>query len=439
MKKLALSLVIFGFCAYAVKTGESKQPRESISFEQLLKQLSEDLVKSVKFPEPSLEKETEAAFQADDRYWVTILAADKYERTKLLELGMDIVEVKKDKVSGIVHQDTLNILAEENYVIEGKMTLAEYILQSARDFPPADSAYHNYKETTELLKNLASHNPDVASLFSIGRTIEGRDIWCLRISAGAKGRAAGAKPGAVYIGNHHAREHLSNEVALLFGVWLLEHKNDADIKRYIDTLDIYIIPMLNPDGVEYDIRTGKYQWQRKNMRVNIDKTIGVDLNRNYDSWWGGTGSSHYTYSDTYCGTAAFSEPETQAVKKFVEARKNLKTLMSYHSYSSTIMYPWGGKDTPVEDGNDRRVFVKMADEMSKFTGYSPEQASDMYVSTGDTCDWAYEIGRIFAFTTELEGDSFYPGAGIIDHAVNSNIKAALYMLSVADNPYKVAE
>jgi carboxypeptidase T len=127
------------------------------------------------------------------------------------------------------------------------------------------------------------------------------------------------------------------------------------------------------------------------------------------------------------------------VKRFVEARKNLRTLMSYHSYSSLLLYPWSGKDTPLENLKDRTVFERMAKAMAGFTGYKPEQSSDLYVATGDTTDWAYATAGIFAFTTELEGNNFYPGAAAISKAVTNNVKAAVYMLSVTENPYKLAE
>ena len=78
----------------------------------------------------------------------------------------------------------------------------------------------------------------------------------------------------------------------------------------------------------------------------------------------------------------------------------------------------------------------LAAAMGKLTGYRPEKSSDMYVATGDSCDWAYSTAGIFAFTFELEGNSFYPGGAIINRAVISNIKAAVYLLSVTDNPYK---
>jgi len=199
-------------------------------------------------PGPAAE-EAAAYLQDDSRYWITTPAEDKYDRTALLEAGLDIVEIGKKTVSGFISKDEMDRLAGKGFIIRSRQTIKEYAKKHLKDFPASDAAYHNYAETAELLQTLAADNPEETSLFSIGKTVEGRDIWCLRINSGAKGTAASAKPGALYIGNHHAREHLSNEVPLLFAAWLLEHKGDADIKNYIAKLDIYIIPMLNPDGV----------------------------------------------------------------------------------------------------------------------------------------------------------------------------------------------
>ena len=442
MQKLALSLVLtvlFSLApAFAADSAEKARASSDLSFDHILNQLTADYAKGLEMPAPPAAPGDLQAAQ-DDRYWVTVYAADSPARTRLLEAGLDIVEIQKDRVFGVIHKDSLPLLSRKGLMVADIMPLEQYARMHLKDFPAADSAYHNFKETTDLLKALVSKNSDIASLMSIGKTIEGRDIWCLRVNSTAKGSKASSKSGAVYIGNHHAREHLSNEVPLLFAVWLMDNRNTPEVKKYIDTLDIYIIPMLNPDGVEYDIKTGSYKWQRKNMRVNSDKSIGVDLNRNYDSWFGGEGTSHSPSADTYCGPSAFSEPESAAIKKFVEARKNLKTMISYHSYASTILYPYGGSDADVPDAKDKNVFIKMAGEMGTLTGYHPEKSSDMYIATGDTCDWAYDTARIFAFTFELEGNSFYPGASIIDKTVKSNIKAAAYMLGVTDNPYKVVQ
>lgn len=431
MRRVFLLVSLFAVSVFAQKNDEFQK---NLSFDQILGEII-SRYESPTPPNPEMEGSIDP-LKNDDRMYVTVKASDRKERTHLLELGLDIIEIKKDSVSGFIRMADLTALENKEFSIVEKKTIYDWAKQFDKDFPAADSAYHNYNETLDYLKKLASANSDIASLFSMGKTIEGRDIWVLRLNSSAKGDAKSSKPGAVFVGNHHAREHLTNEVPLLFAAYLLDNRNTPEIKKYLDTLDIYIIPMFNPDGVEYDIATGRYRWHRKNTRINSDKSVGVDLNRNYDIRWCEAGSSHSPGSDTYCGTGPFSEPETKAMRDFILARKNIKTLQSYHSYASLILYPWGGVYEPISNEKDRNAFVKMANEMAKLTGYTAQQSSDLYAASGDTCDWAYDKAGIFAFTTELEGNSFYPGASIIKTTVEKNIKAAVYLLSMTDNPYK---
>ncbi|GAB4031768.1 MAG: M14 family metallopeptidase [Elusimicrobiota bacterium] len=434
MKKVILLFLFLAFSpSFAIEKGDEIQ--KNSTFEKILGELI-SRYENPSMPSPEMAAASEDSLKNDDRMYVTVKALNKKERTRLLELGLDITEIRKDSVSGLIRQADLAGLNNKEFSVLEKKTIYEWAKQFDKDFPAADSAYHNYKETEEYLRKLAADNSDVASIFSMGKTIEGRDIWVLRLNSSSKGDSKSSKPGAIFVGNHHAREHLSNEVPLLFAAYLLDNRNNPDIKKYLDTLDIYIVPMFNPDGAEYDIATGKYRWHRKNTRKNSDGSIGVDLNRNYDFTWCQSGASHSPGSDTYCGPSAFSEPESKAMRDFILARKNIKTLQSYHSYSSQILYPWGGLYEDISNEKDRNAFVKMAGEMARLTGYEALKSSDLYIASGDTCDWAYGKAGIFAFTTELEGSSFYPGAAIIKTAVDKNIKAAVYLLSMTDNPYK---
>jgi carboxypeptidase T len=143
------------------------------------------------------------------------------------------------------------------------------------------------------------------------------------------------------------------------------------------------------------------------------------------------------------GPSAFSEPETQAIKAFIDTHTNITVLLSFHTFSELILYPWGGKVEPIAKENDHKVFETMAKKMATWNGYTPEQASALYVASGDTTDWAYGVHGIFAFTFELDpkdmwsGGGFYPGAGVIDDVVKKNTEPVLYMLELADNPYRV--
>lgn len=429
MKQLLVSALI---ASAAVSAYAGNPAPQNVSFDQLLNQLASHEGEIPFAPEPSAPRAGTAA----DRYWVSVAAADKFARTRLLEAGLDITEIGRDRVYGFAERSALERIYAGKFSVLSAVTVPEFASWT-KDFPSADSVYHNYQETYDLLRQLASSNPDIASLFSIGKSVEGRDIWCLRLNTNAKGEAPSAKPGAFFLANIHAREHLTNEVALLFAAWLLEHRNDADIKKYLSTLDIYFVPMGNPDGAEYDIKTGNYQYYRKNMAKNSGGSRGVDLNRNFDSWWCESGASSYPASDTYCGPKAFSEPESQHIKRFMESRRNIKTHISYHTYGSLVLYPWGGTEEPVADDRDRGVFIKAGAELGRLTGYQPQKSSDLYVATGDSADWVYAATGAFAFTFELEGRGFYPGSAIIKTAVEKNVRAGVYLLGITDDPYKV--
>lgn len=408
--------------------------RKDISLDSLIKEIQQRLDMSG-IENPGKKVVPDNYLKSDPRFYVKITAGDKYQRTRLLELGMDIISIKDGYVEGFIHRDLLKNIDAKEFTIIDKKAMYDLVL-SNKDFPAQDAIYHNYKETYDVLKQIADKNQDVASLFSIGKSFEGRDIWCLRINPDEKNNTSSKKPGVLIVGNHHSREHLTNEMVLLFAVYLLENKNNPDIQKYINKLDIYIIPMLNPDGVEYDIATGKYRWWRKNTNtLNTNSVVGVDLNRNYDFNWCKQGASSSPNSDTYCGKSAFSEPETKVLRDFMIKNKNIKTAISYHSYGSLVLYPWGGKDSPVEDEKDRNAFIKHANEMAKILGYTAQQSSDLYIATGDMADWAYDKLKVLAWTIELEGNSFYPGSSIIQPAFERNKKACLYLLSITENPY----
>jgi len=433
MKRWMISVFVLFFLGLSLFS-ENIEKYKDVSLEKLFKEVKERIELN---QNPQRKKEIDDVLKNDTRYFVKLKDTDKKTRTRLLELGFDIVEIRDGYIIGFIDKSLIENLNKKEYSIIESKPIYEWAKTEKKDFPAADSAYHNYQETYDVLKNIAEKNSDIVSLFSIGKSYEGRGIWCLRINPTEKGTTLSKKPGALIVGNHHAREHLTNEMVLLFAVYLLENRNNPEIKKYIENLDIFIIPMLNPDGVEYDIATGSYRYWRKNTnKFGGTKVVGTDLNRNYDFRWCREGSSTYQYSDTYCGPSVFSEPETKALRDFILGNKNIKTAISYHSYSSLVLYPWGGLDEPINNEKDRNAFIKHATEMAKILGYKPQQSSDLYVATGDMADWAYDKAKVFAWTIELEGNGFYPGASIIDKAFDRNKKACLYLLSITDNPYK---
>lgn len=371
------------------------------------------------------------------QYWMKIRAGDKYARTLIAETGVSIEVTRDDYVVGTGS-------LEEKIAIE-KLGLLEvsFPLTEQMDFPNKDAAFHNYTEMTEKLRRLTTQHATISQLSSIGKSPEGRDIWVVRIS----GNLAQAEtlPAAIFMGGHHAREHLSIELPLYYIEYLLSEYSQGNprIQRLVNGRDIHIIPMVNPDGAEYDVSTGSYKSWRKNRTKNANGTFGVDLNRNYGFGWGGGGASTNPSSDTYRGTQAFSEPETQAVKKYVESHVNITTLLSFHTYSQLILYPWGHVYESIANTRDKQVHETMAKKMAAWNGYTPQQSSELYIASGDTTDWSYGEQKIISFTFELDpansgwgSGGFYPGADVIPEVQRKNLEPVLYLIEFSDNPYR---
>lgn len=370
-------------------------------------------------------------------YWMKLTAKDKFERTLLSEMGVAIDSIDDDTVITIGHADLLQKMQNANKVI------SFYELTPERDFPKQDSAYHNYDELTKALTDAHLNHPDITALDSIGKTVEGRDIWRLRISGNLA--TADQMPAVLFIGGHHAREHLSVETPLNAILYFLSEydKGNEKIVNLINSRDLHFVPALNADGLEYDISTGSYKAWRKNRVKNTNGSFGVDLNRNYGYGWGTGGSSKNQNDDTYMGPTPFSEPETRAIRDYVKAHVNISTLLSFHTFSQLILYPWGGKSEGISNQKDLAVFETMAKKMASWNGYEPMQASDLYIASGDTCDWAYGELKVFCFTFELDPKQswgvggFYPGAAIIPQVFNKNLNPILYLIENAGNPYDV--
>lgn len=376
-------------------------------------------------------------------YWMKFKAKDKYERSAIADLGITIESVVDDSVMGLGTTEEL-VAAKKSGLLELSFPLTAKML----DFPNHDANFHNYAELTLALQKLAAENPELVSLSSIGKSIEGRDIHLITISTDGQDKS---RPAAFFMGGHHAREHLSIEVPLQLAQFLVrEYKADNPrITPLVSNRTIYIAPLVNPDGAEYDIASGDYQLWRKNRRNNSG-TYGVDLNRNYGFMWGTGGSSASPGNDTYKGPTPFSEPETQAIKNFFETHDNINAALTFHTFSELILYPWGHKYDSIENQKDFMVHKTMAETMSRWNGYTPKQSSGLYIASGDTTDWAYGQLGVISFTFELDPamspdknyapeKGFYPGQKYIEPAFRKNLEPALYLIEYSDNPYRVIE
>lgn len=319
------------------------------------------------------------------------------------------------------------------------------------DFPARDAAYHNYAELTTVINQVVSQNPSIASKRVIGRSYENREIVAVKISDNVG--TDENEPEVLYDANHHAREHITVEMAVyLLKLFTGSYASDSRVKSVVDSREIWIIPSVNPDGSEYDIATGSYRSWRKNRQPNSGSSnVGTDLNRNYGYRWGCCGgSSGSTSSATYRGPSAFSAPETRAVRDFVASRvvggkQQIRASMDFHSYSELVLWPFGHTTANTTTGmttDDYNTFATFGRQMAATNGYTPEQSSDLYITDGDLLDWLWGTHKIFAYTFEMypssaSGGGFYPPGSVITRETSRNREAALLLAEVADCPYKV--
>jgi carboxypeptidase T len=327
-------------------------------------------------------------------------------------LGIDVWEVKPNHLILRGTEAQLDRLSAMGYQVEQLEDVERHL--SAFATAAEAEQYHSAASLEEELRRLAEARPDIAELREIGRSIEGRPILALRI-----GDRRGGAPKLLFMGCHHAREWIAVEVPFLLARELVERADEAPIAGWLESGEIWVAPMVNPDGHEHS-RTEARLW-RKNRRRNADGSFGVDPNRNYGYMWGTLDiptSSHVPSDETYVGPRAFSEPETQAVRDLVGCER-FAGVITYHSYSQLILYPWGYTEKPIPDLQHREQMVGMAGEMHELIKgvhgkvYVPQPSSELYPTAGDTTDWTYGTYGIPSFTIELRPRTFEEGGFIL--------------------------
>jgi carboxypeptidase T len=371
---------------------------------------------------------------APTRVFVVYGVSDKYQRTALVKAGYDIGErAWADHVELFgTAREALALTAGGYHVVPERIPTPPGS-PGPYDFPPADAAYHNYAEMVADVQAFADAHPSRAHIFHLGNSFEGRDLIGVRISDDATDNLS--EPGVFYVGQHHAREHLTVEVVLNMMHMFLEKPQYSDL---VNTRQIYIVPSLNPDGAEWDIHTGNYLFWRKNRQP----PDGTDQNRNYSYNWGCCGgSTSDQFGETYRGPSPFSTPEDVAMRDFIEAHPNIHTGISFHSNAELILYPYGYTYTDIPPDMtvaDHDTFQAMGQKMQSTIGYPAVQSSDLYITDGDWNDWMYGDQGRFPFTVELGGNSFYPGPGLIPIESARVQRAVIFLATVADCPPRVA-
>jgi murein tripeptide amidase MpaA len=293
------------------------------------------------------------------------------------------------------------------------------------------SDFKNLAAINARLDELVALRPDLCTIVQAGSSIQGRPIKGIRISRHPAGTPM---PAFLFTATLHAREWAVPMTAMWFAERLVEDDGfDSRIAAIVDSSEVFIFPVMNPDGYEYSWTTSRL-W-RKNRRLNSGGSYGVDLNRNWATGFGGSGSSGSQSSETYRGTAAFSEPETAGLRDFVNARLNIAGHIDLHSYSQIIMWPYSYTSAlPPESATYTRVSTAMGNALKAVNNrtYTVGNSWAVYGATaGCIEDWTSTTTGGMGWCTEVRDTGSYgfimPASEILPNA-RENMASATTMM-----------
>lgn len=360
----------------------------------------------------------EEGFHAKDGSWTTILSAQ--ELVELQRLGVKVEVIHTDYSKFI--QDRNRAIMQELSQLNHRKDLLKQASSTSYPVPQhfrygEMGGFLTLQEVMSQLDSMRLLYPNLISpRASAGNTttIEGRSINYVFISNNPN--QITNKPKVLYGALIHAREPMGMQQLIYFMWYLLEnYESSVEIKYLVDNLQLFFIPVMNPDGYEYNHSISPFgggSW-RKNRRDNGNGYFGVDINRNFGFKWGydNTGSSGDPAEETYRGSSPFSEPETQVIRDFC-TQHHFNIIQNYHTYSDYTLYPWCyiNANTP-----DSLVFNSFARFITKENGYMMGHPGEiLYTTNGDALDWQYgeqvTKQKEICFTSEIgeQSDGFWP-------------------------------
>jgi hypothetical protein len=255
-------------------------------------------------------------------------------------------------------------------------------------------SYKDPAMVEEILRTWARDHQDVARLAELGRTHQGRPILGMRISDNPEKDED--EPAVLLVSAHHGGELLAIEYALDAMQRILEgRKTDARIRRWVEDLELWFVPLTNPDGNAFYLEQSTDSDRKNGRDLDGDGVRepweGVDLNRNYPFAWGELGergSSSAPANSKYRGPSAGSEPETVALTTLADRRCPVAVL-SWHTPANALLVPYTveGRDAALADDA-----WKFAEKLAAAAGKQPsgrplKVLRNLYAVDGTDQDW----------------------------------------------------
>ncbi|MBN1297144.1 hypothetical protein JXA80_10220 [bacterium] len=379
-----------------------------------------------------------AATESENRYQVQLVCPDKEAFAAALKdvqtMHLDLAGVDREtfRIGLVVSEETLLDL-EKRYTVD--------VIRVPGDGVKVDPQYLQPAEMTALITQLADTYPDLTQLVTIGDTEQGRSMIAIKISDNAD--TDEDELAILFNGQHHAREVMTAEITTDIVDYLLtNYGTDPQVTHWVDTYEIWVVPQVNLDGVEY-VFTNNDDWRKdRHDPPSGSSYYGIDPNRNYPSFWGScNGSSGSPSSDTYRGQFP---AESYCVTNMITFASTIKPVfdISYHSYSELVIYPYGcdGEITPDHDAVSAigQGIASVIECDSGTMGYSPGTCWELlYATDGGDIDWYYTDLGTFAYVIEVNSMSqgFLPNYNQWrDSTVQRNRAGWQYLLNRMEGP-----
>ncbi|ODM90912.1 Zinc carboxypeptidase A 1 [Orchesella cincta] len=211
--------------------------------------------------------------------------------------------------------------------------------------------------------------------------------------------------GSIWLnGGTHGRDWISSAV-VTFAIEDLLNSKDESLINVIKLFDLYITPVLNPDGYNYSQQTDRL-WKKNRAPTDSPiKCVGVDLNRNWDYRFEcnrifDTANAD-PCNDAYPGVKGFSEKETKAAQKFYsspEFEAQSKMFISVHGYNQLIMFPFGNPEDNLKEP-EKTAWMDVANK----AGLSMAGSSQSDVEISCLPETKFQVGSIKDVVGERRG------------------------------------
>jgi len=297
-----------------------------------------------------------------------------------------------------------------------------YIKDSPSILPNwTDGFYHDYYNTIDLLNTFQIKYPELVNVFSIGTSVKGRNIWCIRITNENNNQH---KFTCLIDGCIHGCEWEAGEACLYIAEYLLINFDyNSTTEKILNNSEIYIIPILNPDGRQSDYRYN-------DNGIDLNRNFGIDFGRlrghaiPLGKLFGRIKIPYLRFEFlnklfpkipgflTNSGRRPFSEPETKALRDFMYElnKKDFSFYVACHTAVHNFASPWSAFKPPFSiSKQEEKIFDYVKNWIDDNSEY--ENTPLGYYASGTAADWCFKEFNIPSFTFEILSKDYEPGTG----------------------------